>query len=267
MGVMQPSLSLEDLSRVVGTAACPRIVDVRRSEAFEAAAELIPGAVWRDHRDAETWGRALGDGGEIVVYCVHGHQVSQSAAALLRSQGLDARYLAGGIEAYREAGGTLIKKWPGLHDPAAGPSHWVVAAGTNLDSLARAWFIRRFLDPAASLHFAEADWVDDIAIELGGWSISPEVAGENEACRLNEFFLRYSLADAALQAVAEIVESAGQDRGIPRRHGVGLSEVIEGMTLVFAEDSARVQATLPVFDALYAGCRRRILDAPAGGTS
>ena len=64
MGEMQPSLTPEDLIAVIGTAACPRVVDVRRAQAFDAAAEAIPAAAWRDHRDAEAWGPALGGAGD-----------------------------------------------------------------------------------------------------------------------------------------------------------------------------------------------------------
>jgi Fe-Mn family superoxide dismutase len=44
------------------------------------------------------------------VYCVHGHEVSQSVALALRAHGLDARFVAGGIEACRAAGVTFEAK-------------------------------------------------------------------------------------------------------------------------------------------------------------
>ena len=263
MGEKTPSVTPEDLIPVIGTGACPRIVDVRRAEAFAAATEMIPGAIWHDHRDAEAWGRTLRGGGEPVVYCVHGHQVSQSAAALLRSLGVGARYLAGGIEAYREAGGTLIKRSAGVRDRSDGRSHWVATVGADLDGLARAWFIRRFLDPAAVLHFVEADWVAEVAAELRGQPIRPEAPDQGDGYRLHDFFLRYSLGDGALQDLAGIVETAGRDCGDARQAGIGLSTVIEGLAVVYGDDAARVSATLPVFDALYAGCRRRAQEGTA----
>ena len=45
-----------------------------------------------------------------VLYCVHGHEVSQGAAAILRRQGYDVRVLEGGIEAWREAGLPLVAR-------------------------------------------------------------------------------------------------------------------------------------------------------------
>ncbi len=254
MGNLQSSLTPEDLLSVVGSAACPKIVDVRRLEAFGAAPDVLPGAVWRDHRDAASWGREIADSDDIVVYCVHGHQVSQSAAALLRGQGVGARYLAGGIEAYREAGGITIKTSPGLQDRKADASHWAVATDADLDRLVRVWFVRRFLDPAAQLHFVEADWVDEVAAELGGRPIRPKPSEQDAGGTLNDFFLSYSSGDAVLRDFARILETSQAD---DRRLGIGVPIMIEGLFEVFDDDAARVSAALPVFDAIYAGCRRR----------
>ncbi len=257
MGKMQISLNPEDLIPAIGTAACPRVVDVRRAEAFGAATEALPGAVWRHHRDAGSWGRALDCDAGVVVYCVHGHQVSQCAAALLRSQGINARYLAGGIDAYREAGGILVKTSPGLQDRETDASDWVAPSGADLDYLAHVWFIRRFLDPAARLHFVEPTWVDEVAAELGGRAIPTKDSGQPEYGGLNEFFRCHGTGDAVLQVLAGIVETAEDSREDLLRPAAGLSAMIEGVSRVFGDDAARVSAALPVFDALYAGCRWR----------
>ena len=257
MGKTKDVISPEELMRVIGTAACPRVVDVRRAEVFEAAAERIPGALWRDHRGAEAWAGSTGGAGEIVVYCVHGHQVSRTAVALLRSRGFAARRLAGGIEAHREAGGTLLRKPPDLQERQETPGRWVAAVGADPDCLARAWFVRRFLDPAAVFHFVEADWVDEVAAELGGRPLRP---ARDSNCRLDDFFLRYSFGDDALRALAGCIGTAGQDRENRRRPTPGLLAMLEGLTAVFGDDTARVSAALPVLDAFYAGCRRRSLE-------
>jgi Fe-Mn family superoxide dismutase len=80
-----------------------RRVDVRRRGAFEAAADMVPGAVWRDPERVDEWAGEFA-GSDVVVYCVHGHEVSQSTAARLREAGISARFLAGGIEAWKAAG-------------------------------------------------------------------------------------------------------------------------------------------------------------------
>ncbi len=78
-------------------------IDVRRKGAYEAAPELIEGAVWLDPEKVDEWAGGLA-GTEVVVYCVYGHEVGQSTAARLRDAGVSARYLAGGIEDWKAAG-------------------------------------------------------------------------------------------------------------------------------------------------------------------
>lgn len=81
------------------------ILDVRRAGAFEAAKDLIAGAVWRDPACVGDWAKEMPPNQTVVVYCVAGHEMSRGTALLLRSAGLDARFLLGGIEAWKACGG------------------------------------------------------------------------------------------------------------------------------------------------------------------
>jgi hypothetical protein len=49
------SISTERLSRFVGTAKAPALIDVRIDEDFAADPRLIPGAIRRSHRDIREW--------------------------------------------------------------------------------------------------------------------------------------------------------------------------------------------------------------------
>ncbi|MBI3371341.1 MAG: superoxide dismutase [Betaproteobacteria bacterium] len=80
-----------------------RRIDVRRKGAYDAAPELIERATWRDPERVDDWAHDLA-GERVVVYCVYGHEVGQSTAARLRDAGVDARYLVGGIEDWKNAG-------------------------------------------------------------------------------------------------------------------------------------------------------------------
>src|SRR3954447_15829776 len=91
------SVSASELHSRLGTAAAPLVIDVRRSPAFDADKWMIAGATRRSPDAAAQWAPELPDAGPVVVYCVHGHEVSQGAAATLRGIGLDARFLEGGI--------------------------------------------------------------------------------------------------------------------------------------------------------------------------
>jgi superoxide dismutase, Fe-Mn family len=80
------------------------VLDVRRQAAYQAAPTRLAGSQWRDPATVESWVADLPGGTDIVVYCVYGHEVSQSTALRLRAAGLNARYLDGGIVGWEAAG-------------------------------------------------------------------------------------------------------------------------------------------------------------------
>lgn len=108
------AISAEELSARIGTPRAPVLFDVCRPEAFAESLRVIAGTRWRNHMLADEWGRTLDPAAEVVVSCVHGHNVSQIAAAKLRSLGLGARFLEGGTEGFLVEGGpsVLRKAWP-----------------------------------------------------------------------------------------------------------------------------------------------------------
>jgi len=65
------SISIEKLSRLIGTANTPTLIDVRIDEHFAADPRLIPGAVRRSHRDIQDWAGGL-NGQSVVVICQKG---------------------------------------------------------------------------------------------------------------------------------------------------------------------------------------------------
>src|SRR5437762_1069713 len=91
------SISAQALYDRLGTAAAPRVIDVRRAAAFDADDRMLIAAVRREPGDVGQWGRDLRSDRPVVVYCVHGHEVSQQSAIAWSGIGLDARYLEDGI--------------------------------------------------------------------------------------------------------------------------------------------------------------------------
>lgn len=82
----------------------PLLLDVRNNDAFVESTCMLPGALHRDPFAVEHWGWPLRGASPVVVYCVHGHEVSIITALTLRQMGIDARYLEGGIEGWRAQG-------------------------------------------------------------------------------------------------------------------------------------------------------------------
>ncbi len=81
-----------------------QLLDVRRAGMFDKAETLIAGASWRDPAALTDWARDVPRDKEIVVYCVYGHEVGRATALRLRAQGVNARFLRGGIDAWQAAG-------------------------------------------------------------------------------------------------------------------------------------------------------------------
>jgi Fe-Mn family superoxide dismutase len=108
MGEPSKSITVATLIKRFETPGGPVVLDVRRATVFEDAVDMIQGAVWSDPAAIEDWAGALSAEADYVVYCVHGHEVSQNTAAALRANGNRARYLEGGIDAFRAAYGRMM---------------------------------------------------------------------------------------------------------------------------------------------------------------
>jgi rhodanese-related sulfurtransferase len=92
------SIAPEKLSRLIGTPACPALVDVRTDEDFEADPHFIPGTVRRSHANVAEWAPSL-SGQTVVVICKKGQKISEGVAAWLRHAGASPNVLDGGIPA------------------------------------------------------------------------------------------------------------------------------------------------------------------------
>lgn len=86
------------------------ILDVRRDNDYETSEEIIPGAKWKDPTKIDEWITSVPSDSEVIIYCVRGGGVSNSVLDRLIADGINARYIEGGVEAYKEAGGIIHKK-------------------------------------------------------------------------------------------------------------------------------------------------------------
>ena len=84
------------------------LLDVRRAGARQTAAAQIAGAQWRDPQALFTWKDEVARDRPAILYCAHGHELSQGCAATLRAMGLDARYLIDGFAGWQAAGRPLV---------------------------------------------------------------------------------------------------------------------------------------------------------------
>ena len=258
MGATSTSITSSELIQRIGGPNSPWIFDVRRAAAFAEAVEVIPTAEWRDHAAAGDWAGEVPPGIEAVVYCVHGHQVSQAAAALLRAGGVRARFLEGGIEGHKDAGGTMIRRGVLEERPAGQPSQWVTRTRPKIDRIASPWFIRRFVDRSAVIHFVEAKWVADAAVELQALPFDipgVEFSHAGERCSFDAFLAKFAVTDPALQRMAEIIRGADTGRPELTPQSPGLLALALGLAASEADDQVLLEKGLGLYDALYAWCR------------
>jgi rhodanese-related sulfurtransferase len=254
------AIALEALLRLFGTARMPVLVDVRRREAYDKADSVIPTAVWRDHKAAPEWGRDLPRGRDVVVYCVHGHQVSESAAALLRAAGVAAFYLDGGIEGWRAAGAPLVAKAALERYRPNGASQWVTREAPRIDRLACPWFVRRFVDAAAQFHYVSAKQVSAVAAETGAiaYDISEpgiEFTHDGPRCSFDAFMKIFGVRDTALDRVADIIRGADTSRHDLAPQCAGLLAITLGLGAIESDDHALLERAMPLYDGLYGWAR------------
>lgn len=86
------------------------ILDVRRSGDREAAPEHLVGAQWKNPEQLADWADSLPKDQDIVLYCARGGSVSNSVVDALQAKGLKARFIEGGIEGWKAAGGEVVAK-------------------------------------------------------------------------------------------------------------------------------------------------------------
>jgi len=240
------AISIAEFSNLPG----PALYDVRRRPVFNAAADSIPGAAYRDPALVHRWLRDTPEGAPIVVFCVHGHAVSQGVAAALRAGGRDARFLDGGIEAWREAGKPTGQK------PATTPTRWVTRERPKIDRVACPWLISRFVDPQAEFHFVPSGEVIAAATRLDAEPFDvPGVkfSHDGDRCSFDAFLLRYGLDDPGLRALAPIVRGADTGRPDLAPEAAGLLAMSLGLSAMNpADDHAMLRAGFTLYDALYA---------------
>lgn len=86
------------------------ILDVRRVDDRNASREQLAGANWKDPEQIAEWADNLPKDQDIVLYCVRGGGVSNSVVDALQAKGLKARFIEGGMEGWKVAGGTVVSK-------------------------------------------------------------------------------------------------------------------------------------------------------------
>jgi rhodanese-related sulfurtransferase len=248
------SISPSELRAKLAEGRAPLVIDVRRKAAFVASSDMIAGALRRDPEQVSVWARSLPVPTDVVVYCVHGHEVSQAAASALASAGVEARYLAGGLEeGWKESGGPLDRK------PVNGATRWITRERPKIDRIACPWLVRRFVDAGAEFLYVPVAEVGRAAGERE--AIPYDVADAHfghrgERCSFDAFMEHYRLSHPALERLATIVRAADTARLELAPQAPGLLAISQGLSRNFSDDHEMLEHGMVMYDALYSWCAK-----------
>ena len=256
------AISLEKLAKLIGTPKAPVILDVRRDALRAADPRLIPTARACPEgvlADAGRMALLPGlQGRAVVVACAEGHGRSQGLAAWLRAQGIAAEYLDGGHAAWSAAALPLVNPAPIPPRDAQGRSLWVTRARPKIDRIACPWLIRRFVDPSAIFPFVAPAEVEAVGQALGAAPFDVEgvfFSHRGAECSFDTMLKEFGLQLPALDHVARIVRGADTNRLDLAPESAGLLALSLGLSRMYSDDQAQLEAGLALYDALYRWAR------------
>jgi hypothetical protein len=263
-------------------------IEAAGGEAFICEARLLDGvtdaqlrSAFRTARDAdyETLAKAAAAMRPVASARRSGH--STSASALRYGAGRLRRRLAEIAEldffhangraaaeaALTELEARLMKTQPAVTEPAPSASRslkelrgkrWVTRRGVHVDRIACAWFIRRFIDPAAQFKFVDPSGYSPRRNELRFDMADAEFTHRGDHCSLEVLLAESGLRDPALRAVAEIVHDLDlKDDKFSRPEVQGVRQLLAGITLATEDDKARIERGGVLFEDLYRSLQRQ----------
>lgn len=237
--------------RLIGTPDAPSVFDVRLAEDIAALPRVVPTSRLIPHREIVTLTQPPR---RAIVVCTKGLKLSEGAAAMLRTFGWQAEVLEGGSLAWEAAGLPLL---PLSVLPAPGAA-WVTRHRPKIDRIACPWLIRRFIDPAARFLFvapaevaAIADRFAAVPFDIEGVTFSHR----SERCSFDALMDDFQLHSPALDRMAEVIRAADTDRHDLSPQAAGLLALSVGLSRMYRDDLAQLEAGIALYDALYRWAR------------
>jgi rhodanese-related sulfurtransferase len=107
---MERTIKPEDLKEQIASRKDILVLDVRRKSDYDADKDTLPNALWLDPEKVDEWSRELPRDKNIVIYCARGGSVSNNVLDRLLNKKIQARYIEGGIAAWKAANGEIKEK-------------------------------------------------------------------------------------------------------------------------------------------------------------
>jgi len=246
-------ITVPQLSRLIGTAAAPLLLDVRIEEDYKLDPDFIPTSVRCPHQQVAKLGAEL-KGKHVVVYCQKGKKISQGATAILRNHGINVESLEGGHFAWRDAGQLLVPADKIPPRNADGQTVWVTRHRPKIDRMACPWLIRRFIDSNAQFLFVAPAEVQGVVEKFDATPFDIEDvfwSHRGDRCTFDTMIDEFGLETEALSRLATIVRGADTNRHDLAPQAAGLLAVSLGLSRMYRDDIAQIDAGMLLYDAFY----------------
>lgn len=250
-------ITVSQLSRLIGTPNAPVLVDVCIDEDFNDDPRLIPASFRHPFADIAALAPKLA-GQRVVVICQKGLKLSEGAAAILRTHGVAAESLEGGILAWRDAGEPLVPAAKLPQPSADGRTVWVTRHRPKIDRIACPWLIRRFVDPRAQFLFVSPSEVLNVADRFEATPFDVEDvfwSHRGERCTFDTMIEEFALEIEPLQRLATIVRGADTNRHDLAPEAAGLLAASLGLSRMYRDDIAQLDTGMVLYDAFYRWAR------------
>jgi hypothetical protein len=193
-----------------------------------------------------------------VVICRKGLKLSEGAAAWLRHAGVAAETLDGGFEAWKASKlpTVPVAKLPPLD--ALGRTVWVTRSRPKIDRIACPWLIRRFVDPKAVFLFVAPSEVEAVGERFGAMPFDTENvfwSHRGDLCTFDVMIEEFGLSTPPLDRLATMVRAADTGRPELSPEAPGVMAASLGLSRMFDDDLAQLDAGMLVYDAFYRWCR------------
>ena len=129
---------------------------------------------------------------------------------------------------------------------------WVTRQGVQVDRIASAWLIRRFIDPGARFKFVPGTGYEAEPGELRFDMFEGEFTHRGDRCTFEVLLSHAGLTDPALGAIGEIIHDIDlKDGKYGREETAGVRSLIAGITASGGGDDQRLERGMALLDDLH----------------
>ena len=250
-------ITVSQLSRLVGLPDALILVDVCIDEDYALDPRLLPAAFRHPFKDIAALAPKL-QNTRCVITCQKGLKLSQGAAAILRDCGVACESLEGGVFAWRDAGLPMIPAAAIPDRDKEGRTLWVTRHRPKIDRIACPWLSRRFVDRYARFLFVEPSEVLSVAEKFGATPFDIDNvfwSHHGDHCTFDTMIREFALDHEPMRHLATIIRGADTNRHDLAPEAAGLMAASLGISRMYRDDIAQLEAGMGLYDAFYRWAR------------